>query len=553
MKTPIRRTLVGAILITILAGCAHSLVYDEARDKQAQEAKRAATELKMADTVRALEKGYAEVAKLEVESARSFAETLRNKELARVARASALREVPDPNANPPRKPLGLLNVLEVRMQMLGAKPRPDGGTNADPSSPRNCGALDCNSLRIIQATPAVLKDQQESFELSRAQFQALFRHDFRTCADVDAAMNKSKQDASLKDAFARNFAAAAQRSGALANDYYQELVTPCASIAKSRRDFDLALGDGKRGRLRQVLAQAERAESDIAAYRVKLVEAEDQLVSAVSAFSAAETKVASQQNSLRDLEERADTLKTVVEIVRKGADVTSDAGSHAAAKELVSHLETVLGAITGQPSDVQKLDANDRAAVAFVRAIPELADDADKLLKEAGRARLVPFAVAREHYRLAVKGFEDTLAIKIRRAEALRARADAMTQELAALASVHFRLTNDKRPWESQSLMQLNAAPDAKDRTRLYEALAIYWDEVFLHRSEEQMWKARAQALEYDENLARSTAAALQWDNLIGGVATVLADYHAAGIKPAEIAEFLKAFGLIYIGARVGP
>ena len=75
------RWIVVVVMLAGLGGCAHGLVYDEARDKQAQEAKRAAGELKVGDTVRALEKGYAEVTALEIDNARTVADALREKEL----------------------------------------------------------------------------------------------------------------------------------------------------------------------------------------------------------------------------------------------------------------------------------------------------------------------------------------------------------------------------------------------------------------------------------------------------------------------------------------
>jgi hypothetical protein len=559
MKIPMRATLIAAIITTTLGGCAHSLVYDEARDKQAQEAKRASGELKMADTVRQLEKGYAEVAKLEVESAKLLAEMLRNKELARVATASALREKGPPPAPGEMSELnGLLNVLEDRMTELGAKPRAKDAAEA--GSGRNCGGLDCGSLKVIQATPVLLQARRETFELSRAEFRAFFGYDFRTCADVEAARDAT---GALKRVFEEKFAPAAQRSAVKTGDYYKRLVTNCANLKRAQTAFNAAIGSEEPGSIRAVLTQAERVEKDIANRRAKLVAAEQRLASEVQKFKREEEELApNEQSSLATFQKRADALKNAVARIKKGADaVAGDAGPHAAAKELVNQLETVIGAIAGQESATDKLDPQDKAAVAFVRALPELADEADKLLKEAGRARLVPFAVAREHYRLEVKGFEDDLAIKTRRMEALRARADAMTRELSALSRSHYLLTEGKtkRAWEPQTLAQLNSTlaqvnttEGRRDRQNLYEALATYWDEVFFYRSEEQMWKARAGALQYDEGLARSTAAALQWDNLIGGVGTVLADYHASGVKPADIADFLKALGLVYIGTRIG-
>jgi hypothetical protein len=35
-------------------------------------------------------------------------------------------------------------------------------------------------------------------------------------------------------------------------------------------------------------------------------------------------------------------------------------------------------------------------------------------------------------------------------------------------------------------------------------------------------------------------------------MSAVTADYHAAGIKPSDLAEFLKGFGLVVIGQQAG-
>ena len=547
MKTLISRALASVAVVAALGGCAHSLVYNEARDKQGQEAKRAATEVKMADKVRALEKTHAEVAKLEEQSATSLAQMLRDRELLNVARAKSLRAVGDIDS--PDNFDGLLTVLENRMALLGAKAG-KGDTNLDGKGIRNCGPLECASLSTIQDTPVRLRAERRSFELSRAEFRAFMGYDFRTCADVDAAKD-AKNPATLNATFAAKFAAAARQSKSFVDAYYKALADVCMKMVANEKAFSDALEPKKE--IGTVLADANRAEKEVADHKAQLVKAEADLAGAIKEFSDEEKKLAvNKENPLSKLEERANKLKTVVENVKKIAGTVSDAGSHATAQALVDKLDTVLGAVAGQDAANQKLDPDDRAAVAFVRAIPELAGEADKLLKEAGGARLVPFAIARDHYRLTVKGFEDELAVKTRRADTLRSRADAMTHELEALVLAHYNLTNDKRAWETQSLAQLNGLPNAADRQQLYQGLAIYWDEVFLHRSKEQMWKARARALRYEEGLARSAAAAQQWDNLIGGVGTVLADYHASGVKPSDITEFLKVLGLVYIGTRIG-
>jgi len=85
----------------------------------------------------------------------------------------------------------------------------------------------------------------------------------------------------------------------------------------------------------------------------------------------------------------------------------------------------------------------------------------------------------------------------------------------------------------------------------LYELLGTYFDDVPRFQKEEWLWEYRRLATYTDEALEHSKYAALMWQNLIDGVAHTLADYHASGVKPADVAEFAKAAALLYIGRGV--
>jgi sulfur transfer protein SufE len=86
---------------------------------------------------------------------------------------------------------------------------------------------------------------------------------------------------------------------------------------------------------------------------------------------------------------------------------------------------------------------------------------------------------------------------------------------------------------------------------RLHRALAVYADEVQQHRIDGAVWLVRERSAQYEEGLAQSKSIAAQWDGLMDTQAKVLADYHAAGIKRSDIAEFFKALGLVSIGVGV--
>ncbi|HVO89821.1 MAG TPA: hypothetical protein VMV45_14865 [Casimicrobiaceae bacterium] len=547
-----RRVLSSVLIAASLAGCAHSLVYDEARDKQAQEAKRAAGELKIADAIRALQKGHAEVAVLEVGNAKAAATVLRDKQVARVARAPVLRG----SADPAGRPMGFIDVLERDMQRLGAM-RKDAV--AQPAGPRRCGVLDCRALDDLENWPVRLAARETAFDISRGDFRASYGYAFGTCAEVRSAASTSSARPMLNDSFVAQIAAA-RANVASATKAYGDLVANCDAIDEARKRIDAAIEGGDDNEIRKAQTEADREDASIASYRAQLVEVKAKLAAAIAGLSEQQAAVAAPKQGIQEqLDARTQQIKAVVDEAKEAVGALSNAGIHASAQETVVQLDTVIGAITGEKADADKLSNDERAAVAFARAVPELAAEADKLLREAGKPRIAPFVIAREHYRLAAKGLDDALAIRIQRAEALRARADALTRELSALAQVHRLLTLRTLPdgkevdpgWEQLSIAQIDAQRSAKEREQLYQALGIYWDDVFRHSMDEKVWKARATALTFDANFAQSEAVAEQWDNVIGGVATVLADYHASGVKPAEIAEFLKAFGLIYIGARV--
>lgn len=55
-----------------------------------------------------------------------------------------------------------------------------------------------------------------------------------------------------------------------------------------------------------------------------------------------------------------------------------------------------------------------------------------------------------------------------------------------------------------------------------------------------------------DLAIVASRSAAAQWQSLAVSIAAVLGDYHAAGIKPADLAAFLQAIGIVGIATQVG-
>src|SRR4051794_14521268 len=113
--------IVGMLCVILLAGafggCAHSLVYDENRDRQATEAKKAAAELKLADSVSVLEKSISDLSALEEARAKDRSQLLFELELTSVAHAPALNS--NFNAETNTGITGLLTAVNTRMKELG--------------------------------------------------------------------------------------------------------------------------------------------------------------------------------------------------------------------------------------------------------------------------------------------------------------------------------------------------------------------------------------------------------------------------------------------------
>jgi DNA-binding protein H-NS len=217
----------------------------------------------------------------------------------------------------------------------------------------------------------------------------------------------------------------------------------------------------------------------------------------------------------------------------------------------LGHLEAVLGALAGAKSDGKvELTANEKVSVAVIRDIAGWTSEANELLAAAKKPRLVPLVLAIDQQKLVIQGIEAAQAGKKKRRDALQQQFTAVENEVLALAAIREALDKDPS-WNAKSLNVLVAETKEKDKARLLRALAVYADDVKRFRAEADVWSGRAMAAQYMEGLTRAKHAAAQWDGLSDSIATVLADYHAAGVKTGEIAEFFKALGLLSIGAGV--
>jgi hypothetical protein len=512
----------------LIAGCTHVLLHDERRDKQGQETKKLVAEARIGDTVAALAKSFAEVAELEEARARERAAYLFDAQLRLASRAPSLaskfgEDTPQPN--------GLLTVVEDRLAKIGLI---DG-------SPEG--------LRKLRVSALQFTARQLALETTIIEFRGTVGHRFESCEAIFAASaDPAAKSETVSNAF---LAKLPEDSRALAGLKFPALIEACTKV-------DQALDDRNRlfagGEVKRVYGELDQLQRQLLRYELDMKSASEQVNKAAAALresgaEAAATPAAT--GKLETVEARAQRVSDLVRVLSAGDEAGGPGAAHAMASERLASLEAVLGAIAGSSTEASvKLSQDDKVAVAVIRGIPALADEADKLLSQASRPRLVPFVAAIDQQKLVLQGFEAARQAKRKQERALRSELEAMLNEASALASVLAPLKRNG-DWAQRSVDQLLDELKGEKKIEFLRALAVYADEVKAYRIDSAVWKVRAEAAQYEEGLARSRYATAQWDALIDTIATVLADYHAAGIKQADLAEFFKALGLVSIGVGV--
>jgi hypothetical protein len=211
-----------------------------------------------------------------------------------------------------------------------------------------------------------------------------------------------------------------------------------------------------------------------------------------------------------------------------------------------------LTAVAGGNVDTTKWDEGLRKAVAITNTVPSLTDEARKMLRDAGRPRLIPLVMAREHQRQIVDEAQQLDLIITRRIVSSHKIVEAYTNERKALIKTRSLLNEgNQKPWQTKSLSMLNKDLSPKEKRLLYELLGEYFDDVPRFQSEQRFWEYRRLATYYEESIERSKTAAVMWQNLLDGVTNTLAAFHSSGIKTEEIALLLQSLGIVAVGVGV--
>lgn len=520
--------LAGTLFVT---GCTHHvLVHDERRDKQGQDAKKLVAEAHVGDTVAALEKAFNDVAVLEEARARDRAAYLFDLELRVVSRAPALGSRFEEGVTGQTD--GLQTVVESRLKKLAL---------SDPS---------LDKLKTLRKSAATIKARRATAEVDLNEFYGTAGHRFEDCAAVYAESEdpsgKTDKREVVSPALLKKLPAAKRVT---ARVKFTELVEKCSRVDSALSEHGMLFNGIA---INKVRSDIHGIQTDLQQHAIDMNKARDQLdVVARELKAASEQAKSGDSSKLEALQKRAITVAELVKHLSQGNQALGEGGAHAMAAEKLDRLEAVLGAVAGASVEGKvELTEDEKVSVAVIRGIPALADEADKLLTEARKPRLAPLVAAVDQQKLVLKGFEARQAAKHKQLEARQRQLDAMLDEAEALANV-LRPLKENGAWASRSIEHLLGELSGQAKVNFLRALSIYADDVKRFRMEADVWDRRALAAKYEEGLSQSKYAAAQWDALADTIATVLSDYHAAGIKQADLAEFFKALGLVTIGVGV--
>lgn len=491
-----------AVLAPTLVGCASpSYLYNAEKDKQGQAAKKASSEVKLGDVIIAAEKRNTRLLELELDAAKT--------------RYAQIRE------------------LEIREIAFSTKPLAETWAARIDSRLRAI-YIGGDFQKVVNAR-ATLAIEEKMVRERRAVLEDLAR----PAPDCTVAL----QEDQLPDTFRKKVPADRLPE---ADGLYARLRQVCDTYAKASKQFEaLSRQDGAGSLLVAALKQlsddeAGRGEVDVARR------------SAQTALAAAEKEFAdATANILPSATAYAETIAAAATRLRERVESIEAAQEGIAievvAKVRLDRIEEILNAVAGGQVDTSKWSPELRQAVALAGTLPALVDEASRMLRDAARPRLVPFELAKQHQRLVVEEAEMISAVLDNRLDASTRIVEAYTAEGSTLVFV--RKTAEK--FRDKTFDQANAVSDAARKRELYEALGVYFDDVARFQRDQRLWEYRRLATKHDEVIIHSKYAALMWQNLNDGIAATLAGYHGSGIKPETIAEFLKAFGLIYIGVGV--
>jgi len=506
-STGILAYFVALLAALAVSGCAQNYLYNAARDTQGRAAAKAASEFKAIDTVTAVEKRFEGLLGLELDAAKTRHEHIRELEI----RELAFKKHPIKDT--------WIRRIKERLSRVGGEADWDKIDDLT------------RDAEIKQNLVAEIRDSFfDTFHVAAPLCDELVK-ERRLPTSVSEKIEKEKREE--------------------ASGFIRRLIPRCQEFVDARRNLEEAKPPTG-SELADAVAQFKGDQEEKRKNDESRKTAQDALKRAIDEYAKEAKKLEKPEGKdtyRRRVVAAAQKLREALEKIEKEQGAI---GIEVLAKEKLNRIDEVLTAAAEGNIDTSRWEGELRKAVVVAGSVPAIADEAKAMLREAGRPRLTPLVIAREHQRQIVEEAAKVDGVLDRRIAASEKIAEAYRSELNTLLRIIRTIDADgQKGWHSKSLLELNKELDPEEKRLLYELLGIYFDDVPRFQSEQRFWEYRRVATFYDETIERSKSAALMWQNLLDGVAGTLAGYHSAGIRPEDLSRLLQALGVVSIGVGV--
>ena len=233
----------------------------------------------------------------------------------------------------------------------------------------------------------------------------------------------------------------------------------------------------------------------------------------------------------------------------------------------LQQLDKIFRAAAGE--EIPELSRSRQRAAIVLAGAPPLIDEFDRLSASLNSVPMTALLIEKRRLEALRAAAQRRVAIEERRVRLYHDKLTALDDELRAYQQIFAELkkvnddcakkpalcSNVKQPLSLPATKILKGQFDPDIKERLTFMLAAYGYSIKSIRGRQEEIDYELIGLDYETARDQSAAALAQWAGVIGPLVDQQAVYHAAGIKPEEVAglifQALQAAGVIAIGVGV--
>jgi hypothetical protein len=496
-----------AALAASLAGCAGAHIYDEAKDKMAQQAK---TQYESADLLKVVTVERTNLAKdLETEL------VVVQRHIDTVLKAEWFRLS---DSNEPLKVSYIAKGIGAREKELGIDTLSDDQRIEVANLDRTMAEGE-DKLADVTETITIMLGQAPAGCTAPEATRAASLSSLRDLArQRDKVQTFETLNMRFEDVCLENLSAIETRLAPIRDQDHALLVTSYKAWKKARddqRQLEEAFGKAR--------AEYEKAAADY--------------MKAVAEKAAAGAAVS----------ERTDLFQAHVEQLRTLLKAVADAGGalglQFVGETRAQEIDTLLTAAAGgvvDPSHLKTPEVTQAAAVAATS--PSLAEAAYALVNSGRTPLVAALLIEKQHQQVMA-------AAAGRRVERIQSRVDLLQQQFYAVVQearqyreIELAHARGKLPASGlldQTAVQALKSANGPAKAALWLSLMHYVDSIHTYRAREEKLDYMLIALDHDEAVDNSEMAVGLWNSLIATPVNQIAAYHSAGIRAEDLAALV--------------